>query len=145
MAGESISFRMTNKENCFQCFQPKVEDFGASHGLSMKVIFHLTLVLDELITNIISYGYADFDEHPIDVIIGWKDNAISVRVEDDAQAFNILEDAPDPEFDVPLEEREKPIGGMGVHLVKTMVDEISYERADGKNILSLKKYISKEC
>ena len=59
----------------------------------MKVVFHLNLVLDELIT---------------------------IRVEDDAQPFNILE-APEPEFDVPLEERVRPVGGMGVHLVKNMV------------------------
>lgn len=145
MAENTISFRMTNKQNCFQCFQPKVEDFGAANGLPMKVIFHLTLVLDELVTNIISYGYADFDEHPIDVTIGFQNNEISIRVEDDAEPFNILEDAPDPELEVPLEEREKPIGGMGVHLIKNMVSEIDYKREDGKNILLLTKNISKDC
>jgi len=135
---------MTNKQNCFMCFQPKVEEFGAAHGLPMKVIFHLTLCLDELVTNIISYGYADFDEHPIDVTINYVDEVISIRIEDDSEPFNIFE-APEPELDVPLEERKRPIGGMGIHLVKNMVDEIDYKREDGKNILLLKKNICEKC
>ena len=144
MAGDSVSFRMTNKQNCFKCFQPKVEDFGAANGLPVKVVFHLTLCLDELVTNIISYGYADYDEHPIDVRITLNGDVISIRIVDDAEPFNIFE-APEPELDVPLEERKRPIGGMGVHLVKNMVDTIDYKREAGKNILLLKKKICEEC
>lgn len=144
VSGNTISFRMTNKENCFSCFQPKVEAFGEEHGLERKIIFHLTLVLDEIITNIIQYGYADFDVHPIDVTISLKDTTLSIRIEDDAQPFNILE-APEPELDVPLDDRDKPIGGMGVHLVKSMVHCITYERKDGKNVLTLSKDLNKKC
>ena len=139
-----ITFQMSNKMNCFHHFQPKVEAFGEKHGLPMKVVFHLNLVLDELVTNIISYGYTDFDEHPIDVTVGIEGERITIRVEDDAQPFNILE-APEPEFDVPLEDRLKPIGGMGVHLVKNMVTHIDYKREGGKNVLLLTKDISKPC
>ncbi|WP_207260663.1 SpoIIE family protein phosphatase [Desulfovibrio sp. Huiquan2017] len=138
MARHSISFRMTNKENCFKCFQPKVEAFGMEHGLHPKIIFHLTLVLDELITNIISYGYADFDEHPIDATIALEGDQLTIRVEDDAEPFNILE-APPPELDIPLEDRTKPVGGLGIHLVKNMVHGIQYKRENGKNVLTLRK------
>ena len=144
MPGKSLLFRMTNKENCFKCFQPKIEAFGAANGLHGKVTFHLTLVLDELITNIIDYGYADFDEHPINVSIGLDGNMLTVRLEDDSEPFNILE-APEPELDVPLEERQRPIGGMGIHLVKSMVHDIQYVREGGKNVLTLSKDISKSC
>lgn len=143
MTDNVISFRMTNKMNCFRCFQPKVEAFGTEHGLPMKVVFHLTLVLDELVTNIISYGYADFDEHPIDVAINLDEEVITIRLEDDSEPFNILE-APEPELDTPLEERERPIGGMGIHLVKNMVDNIEYTREDDKNVLLLTKKFSTE-
>ena len=142
MARHSISFRMTNKENCFKCFQPKVEAFGTAHGLHPKIIFHLTLVLDELVTNIISYGYADFDEHPIDVTIVLEGDILTIRVEDDSEPFNILE-APEPELDVPLDERAKPVGGLGIHLIKNMVHRIHYQRENGKNVLTLCKNISK--
>lgn len=142
MARHSISFRMTNKENCFKCFQPKVEAFGMEHGLHPKIVFHLTLVLDELTTNIISYGYADFDEHPIDVTIALDGDLLTIRVEDDAEPFNILE-APDPELDVPLEDRTKPVGGMGIHLIRNMVHGIHYQREGDRNVLTLSKNISK--
>jgi sigma-B regulation protein RsbU (phosphoserine phosphatase) len=141
MARHSISFRMTNKENCFKCFQPKVEAFGNSYGLHPKIVFHLTLVLDELITNVISYGYADFDEHPIDVTIALQGDELTIRLEDDSEPFNILE-APEPELNLPLDQRVKP-GGLGIHLVKSMVHGIHYERENGKNVLTLHKNISK--
>ena len=142
MARHSISFRMTNKENCFKCFQPKVEAFGNMHGLHPKIVFHLTLVLDELITNVISYGYTDFDVHPIDVTIELQGDDVTIRLEDDSEPFNILE-APAPELDLPLDERAKPVGGLGIHLVKNMVHGIHYERENGKNVLTLHKNISK--
>ena len=144
MAADVIAFRMTNKMNCFKCFQPKVETFAAERGFSMKVIFHLTLALDELVTNIIDYGYADFDEHPIDVSIETDGDRITVRIEDDSQPFNILE-APEPELDLPIEERERPRGGMGIHLVKNMMDDIKYARIGDKNVLTLSKRIDQNC
>nr|WP_321260634.1 SpoIIE family protein phosphatase [uncultured Pseudodesulfovibrio sp.] len=144
MPGDTVSFRMTNKENCFRCFQPKVEAFGEANGLSGKIIFHLTLVLDELVTNIIDYGYADFDEHPIDVSLSMDGDVLTIKVEDDAEPFNILK-APEPELDVPLEDRDRPIGGMGIHLIKNMVHGIEYVREGGKNVLTLRKDTSKSC
>lgn len=141
---DAIAFQMTNKEQCFSCFRPEVENFGMRHKFSPKLVFHLTLILDELITNIINYGYADFDEHPINVGLSLNGDTLTIRIEDDSEPFNILE-APEPELDVPLEDRERPIGGMGIHLVKNMVKNIDYKREDGKNILTLTKNLSKDC
>ncbi|NDV20762.1 SpoIIE family protein phosphatase [Pseudodesulfovibrio sp. JC047] len=144
MPEKNFAFRMSNKENCFRKFQPEVEAFGASHNLPGKTIFQLTLVLDELITNIIQYGYTDFDEHPIDVSLSMDGDMITIQVEDDSEPFNILE-APEPELDVPLDERDRQIGGMGIHLIKNMVNDINYGRKNGKNVLTLHKDISKPC
>jgi len=135
---------MTNRINCFECFQPKVEAFGAAHGLSAKVVFHLTLCLDELVTNIISYGYTDFDDHPIDVTVSLEGEEIIIRIEDDAEPFNILE-APEPELSLPLEKRARPVGGMGIHLVKNLMNKIKYTRENGKNVLVLKKTLCEGC
>lgn len=142
MTKDAISFRMTNKQNCFKQFRPRVEEFGIKNRLHPKIVFHLTLVLDELVTNIISYGYTDFDEHPIDVTIGLNADILTIRVEDDAEPFNILE-APAPELTIPLDARTKQIGGMGIHLVKNMVHGITYTREEHKNVLTLTKNISK--
>ncbi len=102
------------------------------------------MVLDELVTNIIDYGYADFDEHPIDVSLSMDGDVLTIKVEDDAEPFNILK-APEPELDVPLEDRDRPIGGMGIHLIKNMVHGIEYVREGGKNVLTLRKDTSKSC
>lgn len=144
MGNSVVSFKMTNKMNCFKCFQPKVEAFGTANDLPMKVTFHLTLVLDELVTNIIDYGYADFDEHPIDVTISLEGETVTIAIEDDAEPFNILT-APEPELDTPLEDRTKPVGGMGIHLVRNMVDDIKYKREGDRNILLLTKKITDCC
>ncbi|WP_147819763.1 ATP-binding SpoIIE family protein phosphatase [Salidesulfovibrio onnuriiensis] len=143
-AMDRLSFSMTNKQKCFQIFRPKVEAFCSRHDFPAKLIFNLTLVLDELITNIISYGYSDMDEHPIEVSIATDGNLIRLRIEDDAEPFNILE-APAPELDTPLEERNRQIGGMGIHIVKKLVNCLRYERKDGRNILTLEKAINAEC
>lgn len=143
MTYDSISFRMTNKQKCFQIFRPRVEEFGERHDLSVKQIFTLTLVLDELITNILSYGYSDLDEHPIDVTLAIDGTRLSLEISDDAQPFNILT-APEPELDVPLDERIRPVGGMGVHIVKKLMHCIEYKRENGRNIVRLEKDITDE-
>lgn len=143
MPVDRVSFEMTNKQKCFHIFRPKVEEFCERNNLPSKVIFNLTLVLDELVSNIINYGYADFDEHPIKVELSLDRDMLTMRIEDDAQPFNILE-APEPELDKPLEERARPVGGMGVHLVKNMVNCVEYKRQNGKNIVMLEKRINNE-
>ncbi|GAB7023859.1 ATP-binding protein [Salidesulfovibrio brasiliensis] len=141
MTHDSISFRMTNKQKCFQIFRPQVEAFGEKHALSPKQVFTLTLVLDELITNILSYGYGDLDEHPIDVTLAIDGTRLSLEISDDARPFNILT-APEPELEVPLEDRTRQIGGMGVHIVKKLMHCIEYKREDGRNIVRLEKDIT---
>lgn len=141
---DTFSFRLTNKQKCFQIFRPKVEEFCRKHNFPGKMVFNLTLVLDELISNIISYGYSDMDEHPIDVSIGTDGTMIRLRIEDDAEPFNILE-APLPELNTPLDERDRQVGGMGIHIVKKLVNCLHYKRENGKNILTLEKMLNEEC
>jgi len=90
--------------------------------------------MDEILTNIISYGYKDNREHYIDIYVHIENNIIKIVIEDDAIAFNPLL-APPPDLTIPLEER--PIGGLGIYLVKTSVNTIDYARENGRNILSM--------
>lgn len=143
MSRNTISFQMTNKQKCFQIFRPRVEEFGKTHGLTEKQVFTLTLVLDELVTNILSYGYTDFDEHPIDVSLSIDDTTMSLEIADDGRPFNILT-APEPELHLPVEQRARPIGGMGVHIVKKLMHCIEYRRENGRNIVRLEKDITNE-
>ena len=115
-----------------------IEKFGDENGLSGKTVFELNLILDELVTNIVSYAYKDEESHTIDITIRKRDNEIKIQVTDDGNEFNPLKKE-EVNLDTPLE--EKGIGGLGIHIVKQKTDEIFYERKDNKNILNLTKKI----
>lgn len=115
-----------------------VESFGEAHGLSAKLRFKIRLVLDELLTNIISYGYVDEVEHDIAVAMGKKGRRLRFVIEDDARPFDPLTvEAPDLE----TQAAERRIGGLGIHLVRTIMDRVAYERVGGRNRLILEKDI----
>lgn len=113
-----------------------LETFGAAHGLHEDVVFAFNLALDEVLTNTISYGYDDVGAHEIHVRLRVRAGLVQAEVEDDGRAFNPL-DVPPPDLDLPLEER--PIGGLGVHIVRSFMDEVEYRRDGTRNILILRK------
>ena len=113
-----------------------VEAFGAANGIPQKAIAQLSLALDEILTNIISYAYADGAEHDILLRLAASADDITVRVEDDGRAFNPL-DVPPPPLDTPPADRS--IGGLGMHLARKMVDRLAYQRKQDKNVLVMYK------
>ena len=99
----------------------------------------VNLALEELVTNTISYGFTDAGEHVIRISLHLDGPDLHIRVEDDATAFNPLErEAPD--LVTPLAER--PIGGLGIHFVRTLMDDVRYERVGARNVLSMRKRAS---
>ena len=121
----------------------QLDAFGRQHGLSNAALFELHLALDELLTNVVSYGYADNAEHEIVVrlTIAPPDGGrcIEVTIEDDARPFNPLE-ALAPDVDAPVAER--PIGGLGIYLVRRVMDDLEYRRERGKNVLVMRKTVA---
>lgn len=113
-----------------------VETLGNQHGMTEEVVYASNLALDEILTNVITYGYQDQSEHEIVVRFDISGNKLSMEVEDDGHPFNPLE-APTPNLEAALLEKE--IGGLGIHFVKTLMDRVEYRREHEKNILSLTK------
>ena len=112
------------------------ERFATANGVSDLVVQRFCLALDEIITNVISYGFEDVPGDPsIRVDFGLGDGLLEVRVEDNGHSFNPLADAPLPDFTLSVDER--PIGGLGIHLAKNLVDDISYRRERNRNCLTL--------
>lgn len=138
MGCETSSLLIANEMAELKRLPQLVEEFGEANCFPPKLIFQITLILDELVTNSISYGYMEPGGHQIRIDLSFKDQRLTIRLEDDAGPFNPLE-APPPELDLPLEERNRQVGGMGIHLVRTLVDQLNYERVDGKNVLVLTK------
>ena len=114
----------------------RIAAFGTEHRLPSQVVFDLTLALDEVLTNVIAYAYADHGDHEIVVRLSQQARTLIAEVEDDGRPFNPLE-VPPPDLDAALADR--PIGGLGLHLVRRVTDGLDYERAAGKNRLVLRK------
>jgi anti-sigma regulatory factor (Ser/Thr protein kinase) len=119
-------------------FATAVEEFVEANELPMKLGFELNVVLDEILTNIIKYGYDTLGVRSIHVEMTLAEGLLTLTVEDDAKAFNPL-DRPDPNVDAPLEERE--VGGLGIYFVKKLMDTVEYERRGEHNVLMLKKRV----
>lgn len=134
-----FSLRLHNRLLELDRIGDAVEAFGEAHALSAKLRYQIRLVLDELLTNIISYGYADDTEHVITVGMGLDGSRLRFILEDDARPFDPLT-AGTP--DTTAEADRRPIGGLGIHLVRTIMDRVAYERVGGKNRLILEKDVN---
>jgi anti-sigma regulatory factor (Ser/Thr protein kinase) len=116
--------------------------FATTHGLSERLVERLHVVFDELLNNVISYGYDDQQRHCIEVAVELRGTRLTVRISDDARAFDPFARAV-PDTTLPIEER--PIGGLGIHLVRKMMDEVGYERRDGRNVVTVVVTVAVDC
>ena len=114
----------------------KLAQFGKTARLSAKTIYHINLVLDELFTNIVTYGQKEEAECHARICLSEDHKTLTLHMEDCGIPFNPVE-AEAPDLQSGLEERA--IGGMGIHIVKNIMDDIKYERKGDKNILTLTK------
>ena len=105
--------------------------------LSGELVFELNLMLEELVVNIIHYGYTDDRSHEIRLLFSMNKKELTILVEDDGVEFNILEIPLSEDIDKKVEERK--IGGLGIHFIKSLANQIQYKRQDGLNILTITK------
>lgn len=106
-----------------------IEAKAQQNNLIPKFVFEINVALDEVLTNIISYAYNDDKGHIILVKLFFFENELKVQVEDDGIAFNSLERA---EPDITKSVLERPIGGLGIHMIKKLVYHLNYKRKNGK-------------
>ena len=112
-----------------------IEVLAEQSGWSADLVYKINLVLEELTLNIMNYGYTDDETHLIDVSVKTEDSRITIEIVDDGRPFNPIADAPQPDLEGPMMDRR--IGGWGVHIVRTIMDDVSYVRADNKNRMKL--------
>ena len=119
-----------------QYIQGSVEELGQRESWPDSLTFKVNLVLEELGLNILSYGGEAEDLNPeIEIVLISEEDSLTIEVVDDGRPFNPLQDTETPDVEAMIGDR--PIGGLGVHLVKTLMDDLSYERAAGKNHLTM--------
>ena len=109
------------------------------HSIADILLPELLIAVEEIFVNIASYAYKPEEKGDVtlSVMIG---EAAVIRFEDSGEPFNPLE-KDDPDFDIPIMERK--IGGLGINIVKNMMDEVEYEYTNEKNILTISKKLFK--
>lgn len=134
----SITIVCKNDMAEFDRFHRMVCQFCELHDVPARALNAMTLALDEIFTNVVSYAYDDTDAHEITVRIDFAPGVLRARIEDDGRPFNPL-DVPPVDIQRPMTERE--VGGLGIHLVRSLMNRMEYERADRRNVLTIEKKI----
>lgn len=128
---------MPNQLMAIPDLQMAFEEYVAQWAGAKPLIPTLNMALDDLLNNVVQYAFPnDPTEHHIDVEGEVRDACVVLTISDDGIPFNPLTVAP-PDLSVLLHERE--IGGLGIHLVRSMFDEVTYHRNIGRNVLTVKK------
>lgn len=139
MASVSAVFRNDRSE--IHRLAGLAEHFGQAQQLSEDDVLAINLVLDEVVTNVIDHGFEGIDGEPeIRLTMTLEGNDLTIRVEDNGRAFDPLQAAP-PDLDLPLEDR--PVGGLGIHIVRSVMNTVEYDRRGGRNLLTMHKTISR--
>lgn len=113
----------------------RLEEAMGAHGFMAEDVLDTQLAVEEVITNIIVHGYRE-PGHTIHLACRFTDGLCAIRITDTAPRFDPLS-MPEPELDTAIDDRK--IGGLGIYLVRQVMDAIAYRYEDGKNILTLEK------
>lgn len=113
-----------------------LDEWAGEQGIDPALATSFELAFDEILANITSYAYDDEEEHAIEVACRWDGETLRAEVVDDGRPFDPLA-APDPDLEAGLDERE--VGGLGLFLVRQLMDEVGYRREAGRNRLSFAK------
>ena len=111
-----------------------IAEFCAANALEGDVEFDLNLVLEELFTNSVRHGGCQGMPDAARIRLGLTDDGVSVEYSDRGAAFNPL-DAPEPDLAAPLMERQP--GGLGVFMVRRVVQDLRYHRRGESNQITM--------
>ncbi|MDA3890788.1 MAG: ATP-binding protein [Salinivirgaceae bacterium] len=116
-----------------------LDDLAIEWGMSKKLKNQLNLVVEEVVSNIMKYAYPDENNHLITLEFCNEGNYIEIKVVDDGKTFNFLEAKTQPDIEASVDDRK--VGGLGIHLINSIMDSVDYKRIDNKNVLILTKNI----
>ena len=115
-----------------------VEEIGDELGLDMELQMNLNLVMEEMVSNVIFYAYPQGTEAEIELVAESDGKEVTFVLSDSGKEF-------DPTMresvNTDINPAERDIGGMGIFIVKNIMNKVSYQRLKGKNLLTMKKDI----
>jgi serine/threonine-protein kinase RsbW/sigma-B regulation protein RsbU (phosphoserine phosphatase) len=116
-----------------------VADFVTDHALHRDEQARILIMLEELITNVAKYGYPNRSAGVAEVALQLDPPHLTIEFIDDGDPFDPLA-APPPDLEAPLEERD--LGGLGVHILRALAEEIRYTRLEQRNVLLLRRRVT---
>ncbi|TDJ13924.1 MAG: ATP-binding protein [Gammaproteobacteria bacterium] len=131
-----VTVRIENDLSEIAKVDEKLDDFAEQFGVPPAIAATFHIIFDDLLNNVISYGFNDEQRHFIDISLELTADSLTVSIADDGVPFNPLAQTA---LDTTLSIEDRPIGGLGIHIVVNMVDDISYQRTADKNVLTLTK------
>lgn len=135
---EHLTINISNQLSEIEKITNEVENIWMKYHFPLKLMYNINISIDELLSNIINYAFEDNRIHIISVQLEITKNNFLMRITDDGKAFNPLE-IEEPDINASIDERK--IGGLGIFIVKNLVDKIEYKRNGSKNILLIEKKI----
>lgn len=134
------TIKLKNKKEQINLAQEEITEFCAKQNLSNRIKHDLNLIIDELFSNTILYAYDDNRDHFIVIKLVRRSSSIKIIYTDDGVKFNPTKYSEPSHLSKSLD--EKPIGGLGLHLINKFTDRMEYRRKGNKNIITLEKTIT---
>jgi anti-sigma regulatory factor (Ser/Thr protein kinase) len=134
----TYQFELKNDLSELKALHRHLNKWGKENGLSDECISEINICLDELFTNIVSYGFKDELVHKVEFTLNVDRNLLIISIQDDGLAFNPLGKKPE----IPVDVDSAKIGGLGIQITRELMDHIRYERGPGTNRLTLIKSFS---
>ncbi len=138
-----LTLTIHNDVSEMAALEPFVEQISEEYGLDMAFSFQLQLSLDEAVSNVVNYAYGEQKDMPITIeaqeTTEGERRQLELRLIDNGVEFNPLAEAPD--VDVTLSAEDRQVGGLGIFLIRQVMDEVSYERKSDQNLLTMIKYL----
>ena len=128
-----LTLKVANDLAALPQLADELEAFCSARAVPSRTVHRFTLALEEVLSNVIAYAFPGDGRREIDVRITWRDGALHATVSDDGIAFNPLT-RPAPDLHAPIEQRQ--IGGLGIHLLRTLSETADYRRDGDRNVLT---------
>ena len=115
-----------------------IEEIGEELGLSMELQMNLNLVMEEMVSNVIFYAYPEGADAEIELLAKSDGKELTFVLSDQGREFDpTMREEADPN----VNPAEREIGGMGIFIVKNIMNHVTYQRLEGKNLLTMTKGI----
>ena len=113
-----------------------IEELGETLNLTSELVFNLNLVLEETVSNVIFYAYPKEEHQEIVLTAKMSNKSLIFVLTDSGKEFDPTQA---PDVDVALSAEERKIGGLGIFLIRQIMNKVGYQRIEGKNVLTLGK------